>query len=270
MLAQHSLQALEASPGPTLMKMGWEPTDYDAMSKVYDAGRAMPEEWVAEWRAAVAVHLSGLSPPVADVGSGTGIWAFFMAHWFGADVIGIEPSQGMRNRALHARPHNRVRYVGGAAEHLPLRNASCGALWMSTVVHHIRDLPAAAREARRVLREGGPLLIRSGFSGRHEEIPWFKVFPSAAAIAEQRHTRLETVVEAFEKAGFELQEVRRVHEIIAADVHEYIAKVANRADSSLTLISDGEFEAGLAELRARATHAPSEPVVAGLDLVVLR
>ena len=248
----------------------WEPTDYDAMARVYDAGRAMPAERVTEWRDAMSAYLAELTHPVADVGSGTGIWAFFMAEWFDADVIGIEPSDGMRQRATQSRSHDRISYVGGAAEHLPLRNGSCGAVWMSTVIHHISDLESAAREARRVIREGGPLLIRQGFSGRHEEIPWCKVFPSAAAIAEERHTRLEVVVETFVEAGFELEGVRRAHEVIADDVDEYIVKVSTRSDSSLTLIRDEEFEAGLAELKKMAKDAPPEPVIAGLDLVILR
>lgn len=248
----------------------WTPTDYDSMSRVYDAGRAMPAERVTEWRAAMSPLLSDLTHPVADVGSGTGIWALFMAEWFDTDVVGVEPSEGMRSGAAKKRSHPRISYVGRAAEHLPLQDDSCGAVWMSTVIHHITDLQSAAAETRRVLREGGPLLIRQGFSGRHEEIPWFKVFPSAATIAEERHTVLETTVGTFEKAGFKLEDVRRVREIIAADLNEYIDKVSTRSDSSLTLISEEEFEAGLAQLRALAREASSEPVVAGLDLVVLR
>lgn len=102
----------------------WEPTDYDAMSRVYDAGRAMPEEWVSEWRKVLAEL--GIAGPVADVGSGTGIWASFLSEWFEVDVIGIEPSAGMRTQAAQNRRSARVAYVGGTAEHLHFETSRVG------------------------------------------------------------------------------------------------------------------------------------------------
>ncbi len=248
----------------------WERTDYDAMSRVYDAGRAMPEESVAEWRSALAPWLADIDGPIVDVGSGTGIWASFLADWFAAEVIAIEPSQGMRQRAIEHRPHGLVSYVGGQAEHLPLRGASCGAVWMSTVVHHFSHLQRAAQEARRVLRDGGPLLIRNPFVGRHEDILWTRIFPSALRLAEKRHPEMGVVMNAFAAAGFQQQEARRVTEIAAADLHEYARKIETRADSTLILISDDDFERGLAELRRMASESPPEPVTTTLDLLVLQ
>ncbi len=245
-------------------------TDYDAMARVYDVGRAMPEAWVVEWRAALEPWLTHVGTPVADIGSGTGIWASFIADWFDLEVVAIEPSQGMRQRAIEDRPHGLVSYVGGEAERLPLHDASCGALWMSTVVHHFSDLGAAAQEARRVLRGDGPLLIRNPFVGRHDDILWTRVFPAALRLAEKRHPRLESVVEAFLGAGFQQQELRRVTEIAAANLHEYARKIETRADSTLILINDEDFEVGLAELRRMAAESPSEPVTLTLDLLVLR
>lgn len=141
---------------------------------------------------------------------------------------------------------------------------------MSTVVHHIEDLAAAAHETRRVLRPGGRLLIRQGFSGRHDGIPWARLFPSALAITEKRHPRIEQVAKAFEAAGFRLQEVQRVREIAAADLHAYARKIETRADSTLTLISDADFAEGLERLRRLADESPVGPVMATLDLLVLR
>lgn len=250
--------------------MGWERTDYDAMATVYDSGRAMPEEWVAEWQMALQSHLAGVSRPVLDVGAGTGIWASFIATWLDVDVVGLEPSRGMRDRARAFRSPDRVTYVGGEAERLPLKDRTCGAVWMSTVVHHVPHLQEAAREARRVLQQGQPLLIRQGFSGRHEEVLWTKFFPSALAIAEERHPRLESVTETFERAGFEHEATQRLREIAAVDLHGYVRRVESRSDSTLTLISDEDFERGLRDLRAMAESSPLEPVRAGLDLVIFR
>jgi ubiquinone/menaquinone biosynthesis C-methylase UbiE len=78
--------------GRILKRVGWERTDYDSMSSVYDCGRAMPEEWVGEWRQALSELLDDIEGPVLDVGAGTGIWTSFISDWFGVDVIGLEPS----------------------------------------------------------------------------------------------------------------------------------------------------------------------------------
>ena len=244
------------------------PTNYDAMSRKYDAGRATPEEWVIEWRIALADHLMSIQGPVVDVGSGTGIWAKLIADWFDIDVIAIEPSTGMRSRAAQTRPHPRVDYVAGEAEHLPLRDKSCTAIWMSTVVHHFSDLNAAAREARRVLREGQPVLVRQAFSGRHDGIMWIRFFPSALRIAERRHPTVDAVVDAFTRAGFRNHDIQRVTEIAAADLHHYRNKIATRADSTLELISDEEFERGLEEITRMAKESGPEPVTATLDLLL--
>jgi hypothetical protein len=140
---------------------------------------------------------------------------------------------------------------------------------MSTVVHHLADLGSAADEARRVLRHGAPLLLRQVFAGRHDGIPWAKLFPSALPIAEQRHPRLESVIAIFERSGFRHRETRRVSEVAARDLHEYALKVETRADSTLALIDDADFERGLAALRRMAVELPREPVTAILDLIVL-
>jgi len=78
------------------------------------------------------------------------------------------------------------------------------------------------------------------------------------------------VVKTFAAAGFNKQEVRRVTETVATNLHEYMAKIETRADSTLTLISDEDFDRGLAELRRMAAKSPAEPVTATLDLLVLR
>ena len=84
--------------------------------------------------------------------------------------------------------------------------------WLSTVVHHLPDLRAAARELRRVLRPAAPVLIRSAFPGRHHGIGLFRYWPEAITALDTfpSVTRVRTV---FAAAGFSyvtLQPVRQV------------------------------------------------------------
>jgi ubiquinone/menaquinone biosynthesis C-methylase UbiE len=245
-------------------------TDYDRMSAVYDAGRAFPPQWLKEWKAAVDPYLSAARGPIIDVGCGTGIWSLLFAQWFEVHVFGVEPSAGMRREAVTKRSHPRVRYLGGEGERLPLKDGIGAVVWMSTVVHHLRDIEAAAHEVRRVLEPGAPVLIRSAFSGRHGDIPWIRFFPSALRLADVRHPKVEATVEAFSVAGFRRERLESVSQVSASNLEEYIERVATRADSTLTMISDREFEKGLSAMREAAQQSPPGPVRTTLDLLVLR
>jgi ubiquinone/menaquinone biosynthesis C-methylase UbiE len=151
---------------------------YDEMAARYDEGRALPLDRLEGWRRALAGVLStGGSVRIVDVGSGTGLWSMAFATWFGARVVGVEPSAGMRHQAAEKRPHPRVAYVAGRGDAIPLAGDSCSAAWLSTVVHHFRDPEAAALELRRVLHPDAPVLIREGFTGRTDGIPWLGYFP---------------------------------------------------------------------------------------------
>jgi ubiquinone/menaquinone biosynthesis C-methylase UbiE len=89
----------------------------------------------------------------------------------------------------------------GHASAIPLEAASVDGAWLSTVIHHIPDLRAAATEPRRVLRLGAPVLIRSAFPGRHEQITLFRFFPEAIRVLDT-YPSVADVCAAFATAGF--------------------------------------------------------------------
>lgn len=81
--------------------------------------------------------------PVLDVGAGTGLWSMAFVRWFDASVVVVEPSPAMLGRAVGHRAHPDIAYGTVRAERLPLRDDAFATAWLSTVVHHIGDLPAA-------------------------------------------------------------------------------------------------------------------------------
>lgn len=243
---------------------------YDEVAASYRAGRGLTEDGLAGWREAVRPYLSGLTLPVVDVGSGTGQFAGLFPAWFGVSVIGIEPSEGMRAEAIAHTSGTRVTYLAGDAEHLPLADASCGAAWISTVIHHIPELAAAAKEVRRVVVPGGPVLIRSAFPGRTDRISLFRFFPEAAEVVKS-FPSIEQVQLDFGAAGFELERVEAVPQVTVGSLEEFRERVALRADTTLRGISDQAFAEGLARLEAAVADGEGEgPFVDYLDLVVLR
>jgi ubiquinone/menaquinone biosynthesis C-methylase UbiE len=111
---------------------------------------------------------------LVDIGAGTGAFSSAFSDWFDIDVVAVEPSAAMRARIPRT---SSIRVLEGDATALPLPDGSADAAWLSLVIHHVPDLEAAAREVRRVLRPGAPVLIRQGFSDRIDDrielVRWF-------------------------------------------------------------------------------------------------
>jgi len=247
--------------------------DYDAMAGDYVEGRALPPAGLEPWRVAIQPWLprDGGSP-VLDVGAGTGQFAAAIAGWLGVRVVAVEPSAGMRAQAASAHPHPDVALLGGRAERLPLRDACCAWAWVSTVVHHLDDLPAAARGLRRVLRPGGPVLLRQAFPERLDAVTLYRrFFPGAARVAGALLPTVEQVTDGFAAAGFRVEALASVTQVSAPSLAAYRDKVRRRADTGLRLLPDEEFAAGLAALeRAAAAETTPTPVTDRLDLLVFR
>jgi ubiquinone/menaquinone biosynthesis C-methylase UbiE len=239
--------------------------EYDtAAAAAFEADRHLPDDALAAWRPALTRHLDprpGLR--LLDLGAGTGLWARTLTTWYaGIDVVAVEPSPAMRARCTHpdVRP--------GDAAHIPLPDAHVDAAWLSTVIHHIPDLAAAAAELRRVVRPGGPVLIRSVFAGRHHGISLFDHFPEAVRVVDT-FPAVADVETAFAAHGFTTATLEQVPQTTAASLAAAAASLRRDAHTPLRLLTDDEYATGLARLRNAATTGTG-PVVDTLDLLVLR
>jgi SAM-dependent methyltransferase len=238
--------------------------DYDdRAAAAFLACRQVPPAGLDHWRAAITRHLAPTpGMRVLDLGAGTGRWAAALASWLDINVVAVEPSAAMRARSSCPA------MIGGDALALPLGAATMDGAWLSTVVHHLPDLPAAARELARVLRPGAPVLIRSAFAGRCQQIGLVRYWPDAAAVLDSYPTATE-VQTAFETAGFTCAALEPVPQMTARSPAVMAATSRREAHTPLMLISDTAYRAGLARLRAAAAIDPG-PVIDTLDLLVLR
>lgn len=245
--------------------------DYDGViAAAYSTGRAVSHEAALTWRRAVEPFIPRRSAPtILDLGAGTGRFSALLADIRGARVIGVEPSQGMLRVAIQQT--SSVAYVCGCAEAVPLRDRSCDVVWMSHVLHHVRDRAACARELYRLLVPGGRVLVRGTFGDRLEGFPTlFRFFPGARRICQDLPTTGETEA-VFDVAGFSLEAHQQIQQSTCQSLREFAVRTRKRADTSLVLLSDDDFQAGLAALeKAAAEETEPAPVRETLDLLVFQ
>lgn len=161
----------EAAPAPV---GGPQPTDpaavrrstaaaYDEFAVRYsefarDALDALPLDRALLGAFAESVRSSSAAGPVVDAGCGPG-WTTAHLHSLGVDVLGVDLSPTMIGLARHHHPG--LSFEVGSMDALDLADGgSAGVLSWYSVIHLPPPLvPSALAEFRRVLADGGVLLL---------------------------------------------------------------------------------------------------------------
>jgi len=123
-----------------------------------------PEPWA--WGQRRALLLAELRPGerVLDLGCGAGRFVA-AAGAAGADVVGVELAQAALERARRNVPGADLRLLEPDGS-LPLGHGEVDLVWCSEVLEHVPDTVALLTEARRVLGQGGRLLVTVPDHGR--------------------------------------------------------------------------------------------------------
>jgi ubiquinone/menaquinone biosynthesis C-methylase UbiE len=249
-----------------------KPVDYDGhQSTVYAKGRALRPAVLAEWMAAFARYAPADRPlRVLDLGSGTGRFTPSLAETFGGPVYGVEPSAGMRQVALDSSTDPAVTYLEGAADAIPLPDASVDLVLLYMVWHHVPDRSAAVAEIRRVLRPGGRILIRSTFSDRMPYLAWHTYFPRTTDLEREIFPTTAEVEREFAAAGLRRVALDVVRVSTVETFEEYGARLRTRAISIFEHLTEEEIEIGFARLdEDLAANRPPGRLSEDGDLLVL-
>ena len=131
-------------------------------------------------------------PRILDLGCGTGVIALEMQEF--GEVIGLDFSE----LALGFCQKRGIHYLlRGDGTHLPLAQDSVDALIGLDIFEHISDDEASFREAFRVIRPGGLVVL---------SVPAFMSLwgPHDVALHHFRRYRRKEVIQKLERAGFEI------------------------------------------------------------------
>lgn len=132
---------------------------------------------------------------IVDVGCGDGALVRMLTRR-SAHVIGIEVSPRQLARARAIPPVGDERYMPGLAEELPVRNHYADIVIFFNSFHHVdeKHLPAALKEAARVLKPGGTLYISEPLA----DGPYFELMKPAHDETRVRRNALEALHHAAE------------------------------------------------------------------------
>ena len=236
----------------------------------YDRARSRSPEVLRHWMTQVVSHApSGSSiRTILDLGCGTGRFSGALQAKFDSTVIGVDPSASMIRQAVRKYDSQLERFVLGSGEHMPLRDASVDLVFISMVLHHFEDVRRVLSECRRVLRGDGFVFLRTGTIDRIRSYPTAEYFPGSISIMERTLSSLGTICQTFESAGFHTSHVGVLEQEIAGTHAAYADQLVAGGDSVLAQLDQPDFDAGVAELRSRASAVDPLPIQEPIDFLV--
>lgn len=240
-------------------------TDYDSVADRFDR-RYVLHSYSGVRETLLDFIGSECAEAVLEVGCGTGHWLRAMSGR-ALMIAGIDPSAGMLARARATAPGAHL--IRASADSLPWRDASFDRVFCINALHHFPDRGRFLAEARRVLRPGGGFLTVSKDPHAERDDWWvYDYFPETLAIDRQRFAPVRTLRGEMSLAGFawaESSEADRIEAVTHAS-EAFDSGLVDRAyTSQLTVLTDEEFDSGVARLR----EAQAEAAASGgaLDLV---
>jgi len=145
---------------------------------------------------------------VLELGIGGGLNLSFYDPAKVSEVLGVDPSEALRDRALAApRPEGlKVSIADGTAEALPFEDASFDSVVCTFTLCSVQSHAAALAEAKRVLKPSGRLLYcEHGLAPDVDVAKWqYRIEPVWKAIAGGCHLT-RPIGAAIEAAGFRME-----------------------------------------------------------------
>lgn len=198
-----------------------------------------------EWR-----QLKALLPPltgkkILDLGCGFGWHCRYAAEQGAAQVIGIDLSQRMLERAQRENGHPRIEYRHGAIQQARFEAGQFDLVLSSLALHYVQDYHGICREVHRWLAPGGDFV----FSAEH---PVFTAYGNQDWIYDQQGKILHWPVDRYYQEG-----PRQ-----AVFLGETVTKYHRTVETYLKgLLENGFTLTGLAEARPSPEQLAEDPAM---------
>jgi SAM-dependent methyltransferase len=239
--------------------------DYDEASTTYDRTRGTDEAIIERMAARGAfAPREGRRARVLDFGCGTGNYLeritclIGLGRLPGCELFGLEPSEGMRSKAIAKNPGLRV--LRGDHGELPFERRYFDFVYMTDVIHHVPDLDLLFEGLFSRLAPGGIVCVATE-SWSQIEARWYNVFfPSLAENEKARYPDIDEIAHRAVMAGFRLVDVETEpnpgpYRVDAA----FLALVREKGYSMFRLLGEAEYERGYRTIREAALAGGGGP-----------
>ena len=221
---------------------------------MYDRVRAVDENWWQLFRL-VEQEADLVGRRVLNVGCGTGNLEAALAGR--ARLWGVDASPEMLEVARAKVPG--ATFKQGRAEALPFKDGwfERAVMWLAV---HLVERPRAFAELRRVLRPDGLAAVVT-FDPSYFEAFWLnRLMPSMEAIDRARFPTAAEVEAELREAGFTQSRLLRVSQRGWHAREQALERIRKRHISTFDLISEEEYEAGLARAERELPERVEFPI----------
>ncbi|MDB4975351.1 MAG: hypothetical protein JWN48_3692 [Myxococcaceae bacterium] len=231
------------------------PTNYEQVAPAYDARYA---QTTYPGTTASVLQLVDGSQDVLEVGCGTGHWLAKLCAQ-GLRVRGVDPARGMLARAQDNAPAAQL--LRARAEALPFPEASFDRVLMINTLHHFEAPRRALTEARRVLRQGGKLLVIGLDVPSVQRWSVYDFFPGTRERDLARYPSTDQLQSWMHEAGFSEATsfvAERIEHKLPARRSLAEGRLAKTSTSQLSELSDAAYAAGICAIERAAAQAEAQ------------
>ncbi|MCH8831330.1 MAG: class I SAM-dependent methyltransferase [Chloroflexi bacterium] len=143
---------------------------------------------------------------VLDIGCGTGVLLDRLGSTYGTKGIGIDISRKSLD-AANAQKVKNSSFVLAEARALPFADGSIDLVTSRVSAHHFRDFEKALDEARRVLKNGGSLLMADSVAPEDDAITeWMNDIELRRDFSHVENRQISAIARMLEERGFTVVE----------------------------------------------------------------
>jgi SAM-dependent methyltransferase len=233
--------------------------DYDSIADGYDSQPHRGKSPDPNLVAFIGERSSAQGRLLLDIACGTGNQLIAnRALAPDARMLGVDASLGMLRQARRKAPD--IGWIPADAAALPLQPGSCDFISCQYAFHHFPHKAEMLREAFRVLRPGGRLVIYNPCPDDMPDWIYYAYFPEGRDRDLDDFWPAERLGAEMRAAGFAAVSAERDHIHFDHDLADFLQTARRRENNSLLMaLSDAAYEAGLRRIERELAQSNAPP-----------